>query len=89
MSENADKQKSGTTCDRVPFQRWRTAIEDEHWTDPIEQELANTTKKPQDMRIHESATLLVTHGGLELVNPYARVDRESLSLDGFKPSNVV
>lgn len=79
----------GTTHDRVSLQRRRAAVKDEHWTNPVEQELAYTTKKAQDVRVHEGATLLVAHGGLELVDPYARVDRECLSFDGFKPLNAV
>jgi hypothetical protein len=79
----------GTTHDRVSLQRRCTTVKDEHWTDAVEQELAYATKEAQDVGVHEGATLLVAHGGLELVYPYARVDRERLSFDGFKPLNAV
>lgn len=82
------RRKKGT-YDCVSFQRRHTTVKDEHRTDAIKQELAYTTKKAQDVRVHEGATLFVTHSGLELVDPYTRVDREGLAFHGFEPLNAV
>jgi hypothetical protein len=73
------------THDSVPLQRRGTSVEHEDGLDPVEEKFTDSAKEAQNVRVDQGPALLVTHGGLELVNPDAGVDGERFSLHGLQP----
>ena len=76
------------THDSVALEYWRATVEDKHRFDTIEEQLANATKKAENVCARERITIIVTHGCLELVEPYARVDRQRLAFEAFEPARA-
>jgi hypothetical protein len=77
------------THDSIPLQRRGTSVEHKDRLDPIEEEFTDSAEEAQNVCVDQGPTLLVTHGGLELVDPDARVDSERLSLHGLQPFQVL
>jgi len=73
------------TYDGISLQRRGTSVEHEDGLDPIEEEFADPTEEAQDVCIDQGPALLITHGGLELVDPDAGVDGKCFALHGFQP----
>lgn len=70
---------SGTLQSRCP------SIEHENGLYTIKQELTYPPQESQDVGVHQSAALFVSHGSLKLVDPYTRVDGHRLSLHILEP----
>lgn len=77
------------THDSIPLQHRGTSVEHKDRLDPIEEEFTDSAKEAQNVCVNQSPTLLVTHGGLELVDPDTGVDSERLSLHGLQPFQVL
>jgi len=76
---HATRREVQHTHNSVLLQCRCTPIENEYWLYPIEQQLADATEKAKDMSVHQCTTVFVTHGGLELVYPYTRIDCQDLA----------
>lgn len=69
---------------RGPLKSGCSSVENKHRLDPIEEKLADSPEKAEDVGIVEAAPVLITHGGLKLIEPDARIDRKGLALHRFK-----
>ncbi|SRR5712671_811531 len=72
------------THDGIPLQCRGTSVEHEDRLDSVEEEFGDPTEEAQNVRVDQGPALLVTHGGLELVDPDARVDGKRFALHGFQ-----
>jgi hypothetical protein len=59
-------------------------LEEADWFYTIEEELAYSTQKPEDVRIVKGSAVLVAHRNLKLVEPDARIYRELLAAHCFE-----
>jgi len=77
------------THDGIPLQRRGTSVEHKDRLDPVEEEFTDSAKEAQYVCVDQGPALLVTHRGLELVDPDAGVDGERFSLHGLQPFQVL
>jgi hypothetical protein len=74
------KIKQGVTYDRRTLQDRRAPVENKDRFYSPEEELADPAQETEDMSVEDHAPVLTPHRSLELVDPYAGIYCEGLSL---------
>jgi hypothetical protein len=59
------------TYDRRTLENRRAPVEDKDGFDSPEEKLADATQETEDVGVEDHTTVIVSHRGLELVDPYA------------------
>ena len=72
------------TYDRRTLEDRRTPVEDKDRFYSPEEKLANATQEAKDVGVEDHASVIISHCGLELVDPYAGVYREDFSLQSLQ-----
>lgn len=72
------------TYDCGHFQSRSAAIEDEHWLDAVEEQLADSPEETHHMSVDQSSPLLVAHSSLKLIDPYTGVNGHGLPFHGLQ-----
>jgi len=72
------------TYDRGTLEDRRTPVEDKDRFYSPEEKLADATQEAKDMGIVDHTPVVVSHCGLELVNPYTGIYREDTSLQSLQ-----
>lgn len=62
----------------------RTPVEDKDRFYSPEEKLADTTQEAKDVSVKDHTPLIVSHCGLELVDPYTRIYCEDFSLQSLQ-----
>lgn len=67
------------TYDRGTLKGWSTPVENKDRFYSPEEKLADATQKAKDVGVAYHTSVIVSHRGLELVDPYAGIYREDFS----------
>jgi hypothetical protein len=71
------------THNRRTLEDGRAPVKDEDRLYSPEEQLADATQEAEDVSIQDYASVIASHRGLKLVDPYAGIDCEDFSLQSL------